>query len=87
MVFSNAQENKQLISVDLVNFLGALGFPGGTVVKNLPAMQETQPRFLGQKDPLKKCLTTHSSIFPWEIPWTEECNGVQSMGLQESDMA
>jgi hypothetical protein len=41
MVYSNAQENRQLISVDLVNFLGVLGFPGGTAVKNLSVMQET----------------------------------------------
>ena len=42
------------------------------MVKNLPAMQETQVRTLGQKDPLEKEMATHSSILAWEIPWTEE---------------
>ena len=48
-------------------------------VKNLPAMQETQVQPLGQKDPLEKGLTTHSSILAWRIPWTEEFHGPQSM--------
>jgi len=55
-------------------------------VKNLPAMQETQDRFLGQEDPLEKEMATHSSILAWNIPWTEEPGGLQSMGSQESDM-
>ena len=42
------------------------------MVKNLPAMQKTQVRPLGQKDPLEKEMATHSSILAWEIPWTEE---------------
>ena len=47
-----------------------LGFPGGTVVKNLPAneMQETQVWFLGQEDPLDKEMATHSNIPAWKIP-------------------
>ena len=48
-------------------------------VKNLPAMQETQVRSLGQEDPLEKGKATHSSIFPWRIPWTEEPGGLQSL--------
>ena len=52
------------------------------MVKNLPAMQETQVRFLGEEDPLEKEMTTHSSILAWKIPWTEESGGLQSMGLQ-----
>ena len=52
------------------------------VVKNLPAMQETLVRFLGQEDPLEKEIMTHSSILAWRIPWTEEPGGLQSMGLQ-----
>ena len=40
-------------------------------VKNLPALQETQVRFLVQKDHLEKGMATHSSILAWEIPWTE----------------
>ena len=50
------------------------------VVKNPPAMQETQVRFLGQEDPLEKEMVTHSSILAWEMPWTEESGGLQSMG-------
>ena len=49
-------------------------------------MQETQVQFLGQEDPLEKEIATHSSILAWEIPWTEEPGGLQSMGSQESDM-
>ena len=42
------------------------------LVKNLPAMQETQLQSLGWKDPLEKEMTTHSSILAWKSPWTEE---------------
>ena len=42
------------------------------MVKNLPAMQETQIRFLGQEDTLEKGMVTRSSILAWRIPWTEE---------------
>ena len=52
------------------------------MVKNLPAMQETQVQSLGQEDPLEKEMATHSSILPWEIPWTEEPGRLQSIGLQ-----
>ena len=52
------------------------------MIKNLPAMQETQVQSLGWKDPLEKGMTTHSSILAWRIPWTEEPSGLQSMGLQ-----
>ena len=45
------------------------------MVKNLPAMQETWVQSLGQKDPLKKEIVTHSSILVWRIPWTEEPGG------------
>ena len=50
------------------------GFPGGSAVKNPPAVQEprgTQIRSLDQKDPLEKEMATHSSILAWRIPWTE----------------
>ena len=45
-------------------------------VKNLPAMQETWVRSLGQEDHLKKGMATHSSILAWRIPWTEETGGL-----------
>ena len=51
-------------------------------VKNLPAMQEVQVRSLDQGDPLEKGMSTHSRILAWEIPWTEEPGGLQSMGSQ-----
>ena len=51
-------------------------------VKNLPAMQETQVRSLGQEDPMEKGMATHSSILAWRIPWTEESGKLHSMGLQ-----
>ena len=54
----------------------------GQMVKNLPRRQETRVRSLGQEDPLEKEMAAHSSIFAWEIPWTEEPGGLQSMGSQ-----
>ena len=52
------------------------------MVKNLPAMQETQVRSLGWEDPLEKGMATHSSILAWTIPWTEDPGGLQSMESQ-----
>ena len=52
------------------------------MVKNLPAKQETQVPSLGQEDPLEQEMATHSSILAWEISWTEEPGGLQSMGSQ-----
>ena len=52
------------------------------MVKNLPAMRETQVRSLGQEEPLEKETATHASILAWEISWTEEPGELQSMGLQ-----
>ena len=63
-------------------------FPGGSVVKNLLAMQETTcnaedaVQSLGQEDPLEKEMAAHYSILAWEIPWTEESGRLQPMGLQ-----
>ena len=51
-------------------------------VKNLPAMQEIQVQSLGEENPLEKEMATHSSILAWRISWAEECDGLQSMGLQ-----
>ena len=52
------------------------------MVKNPPAMQETRVQSLGREDPLEKEMTTHYSILPREIPWTEGPSGLQFMGLQ-----
>ena len=63
-----------------------MGFPCSLASKESPAMQETWIQFLGQEDPLEKEMATHSSILAWRIPWTEEPDRPQSMGLQELDM-
>ena len=52
------------------------------MVRSLPAKQETRVRSLGQKEPLEKGMTTHSSILAWRIPWTEKSGRLQSMGSQ-----
>ena len=59
-----------------------MDFPGGSV-KSLPVIQETWVQSLGQEDLLEKGMATHSSILAWEIPWTEEPGGQQSMGSQK----
>ena len=48
------------------------GFPSGSAVKNLPAMQEIWVESLGQEDPLEEGMATHSHILAWRIPWTKE---------------
>ena len=64
-------------------------FPGGSVVKNLPAMQEVRETWvqsLGREDPLEEDVATHSSILARRIPWTEEPGWLQSIRLpRESD--
>ena len=52
------------------------------IVKNLPAVRETQVQFLAREDPLEKGVETHSSILAWRIPGTEEPGGQQFMGSQ-----
>ena len=54
-------------------------------VNNLPAMQETWFRSLGQEDPLEKGMATHSSILAWRIPWTEELGDYSPWGCKELD--
>ena len=62
------------------------------MVKNLPAngvdagSRQMQVRSLGQENPLQKEMVTHSSILTWEIPWTEEPGGLQSMGSQSQTL-
>ena len=51
-------------------------------LKRLPAMRETWVRSLGREDHLEKEMATHPSILAWRIPWVEEPDGIQSMGLQ-----
>ena len=56
------------------------------MVKNLPAVWETQVRSLGWEDPLEEEMATHLSILAWRIPWTEEPGELQSMSHKELDM-
>ena len=65
---------------DLEMCRGVLRFSGGSAVKNLSAMQETQVRFLGRKDPLEEGMATHCSAPAWRIPWTQEPGGLKSTG-------
>ena len=53
-------------------------------IKRLPAMQETQVRFLGWEDPLEKEMATHASILAWRIPWTEEPEWTTVHGIAKS---
>ena len=59
-----------------------LDFPGGSDIKHLPTVWETQVQSLGQEDLLEKEMAIHSSILAWKIPWTEEPGRLQSMGSQ-----
>ena len=54
------------------------------MVKNPPVLQEMWVQSLVWEDPLEKEMATYSSILAWEIPWTEEPGGLQSMGSQKS---
>ena len=60
----------------------SVGFPCGSEVKNLPAMQETWIRFLNEEDALEEETATHSSILAWRSPWTEKPGRLQSMRSQ-----
>ena len=74
-----------MVQVSSIGILLFKDFPGGSVVKNLPAMQkmqETRVRSLGGEDLLEKGMETHSSVLAWRTPWTEEPGGLQAMGLQ-----
>ena len=63
-----------------------MDFPGGSVVKNPPAMQERRVQSLGQEDLLEEEMATHSSIIAWRIPQSEEPGRLQPTGLQKSYM-
>ena len=59
-----------------------MAFLVAQMVKCLPAMQETQVQTLGREDPLEKEMAIHSRTLAWKMPWTEEPDRLQSMGLQ-----
>ena len=56
------------------------------MVKNLPAVQETQIQSMGWEDPLEKVVATQSSTHAWRIPWTDEPGGCSPQGHKELDM-
>ena len=64
------------------NFANQLYFLVAQMVKNLPTMQKTWIRSLGQEDLLEKGMATYASVLAWRIPWTKEPGGLQSMGSQ-----
>ena len=64
----------------MLGHMVTLGFPSGSVVKNLPTEQKTLVLSRGQKDALEKGMATYSSILAWRIPSTEEPGGLQSIG-------
>ena len=61
-----------------------MGFPGGTAIKNSPVTQEMWVLSPDWEDPLEKEMATHSCILVWEIPWTEEPSGLQSIDFPGS---
>ena len=78
----NKYEKKQTVNLGCRNIKD---FPGGSVVKNPPAMQEqqeTQFRSMHPEDPLEEGMASHSSILAWRIPWTGEPGGLWSIGFQ-----
>ena len=60
--------------------------PSSQMVKNPPAVQQSQVQSLGWEDPLEEGMTVHSSILAWRVPWTEDPGGLQSLGHKESDV-
>ena len=78
-----------LLILKIEDLLLSLFYHGASLVaqrlKHLPAMWETWVLSLGQEDPLEKEMATHSSILAWRIPWTEEFDGLKSMGRKELD--
>ena len=75
-----------VLSIQWIKLKGCLRNKGASLmaqqVKNPPTKQETQVWSLGQEDPLKWEMATHFSVLAWRIPWTEEPDRLQSMGLQ-----
>ena len=73
--------SKSLMLAGLILSHASRGFPGGSVVKDLPSVQEMQVRSLHWEDTLEKEMATHSSFLAWRIPGTGEPGGLPSLGL------
>ena len=74
---------QKLLPLNYTSYSFSASFPGGSVVKNLPTIQETWVWSLGLEDPLETEIATHSSILAWKTPWTEEPGRLQCMGSQK----
>jgi len=74
---------QKLLPLNYTSYSFSASFPGGSVAKNLPTIQETWVWFLGLEDPLETEIATHSSILAWKTPWTEEPGRLQCMGSQK----
>ena len=68
----------------MVALYNRMAFPGSSVGKNLPAMQEMYFGSQVQEDPLEASMATHSSILAWRIPWIEGLGGLWSVESQKS---
>ena len=82
LLWGSARQPKQFSTANITTQNEEWGFPGGSVIKNLPAKQEMWVQSSDQEDYLEKEVTIHSNILVWEILWTEEPGGLQSMGLR-----
>ena len=81
----NAQEHQEGYQKGIALLIwDKLALDLAQLVKNLPAIQKTQVGFLDWEDSLEKRMATHSSLFAWRIPWTEESGGLQSMWSQRA---
>ena len=79
--FSTFAKKKKVIGI-LIDIILNYGCPGGSEVKNPPAMQEMRVQSLGREDPLEREMATHSNILAWETPWTEEPGGYSPWGCK-----
>ena len=84
-MYPPGQSSMGVISFIMFNYT-TLGFPGGSVVKSPTINAEDAGSIPGSGRSLEKDMATHSSILAWEIPQTEEPGGLQSMGLQTSQI-
>ena len=75
--------SRSLLVVYFIYSIVYVGLPGGSDGTDSACNSETQVQSLGPEDPPEKGMETHSNIFAWKIPWTEEPRGLQSTGSQK----
>ena len=85
-MFPSPVSNRSSHQRNITHSCFVLGLPWSLIYKELPRLpiQETQVQSLDLEDPLEKKMANHFNILAWEIPLTEECGGLQSMGYQKS---